>query len=349
MKVIHVVSGLRAGGAEHIILELCKQSIIDPDVEMQVVSLSCINDLEHKFRNAGIALYMPTSSVSFSAIRRWTLALNAVRYVYRQKANIIHAHMFYACIAACAVKCINTKQQIIFTLHNTYQPDWSKRLLLFLTKPFREVDTIFPHTTTPYYLKKNAVPIPNGIDPSRFKHEKKFEIFTCLFAGRLEEQKNPLFLVDLAASLSGKYHFKVVVAGDGPLMQKLKDKILASGLSDRFELRGFVNDIDQLFGKCHCLLLPSIWEGMPLVILEAAFAQLPIITTPAGNVSSILGNTSAYIGNIQDFGKLLTHVMENYNEAIAKGKQLKQQIASYSITNTFNAFKQLYTRMNMPF
>ena len=62
MKVLHVISGLRSGGAEHFVLDLCRRSINDDEIEMSVLTLSGADDISYKFREAGIEVL--TTSVA---------------------------------------------------------------------------------------------------------------------------------------------------------------------------------------------------------------------------------------------------------------------------------------------
>src|SRR5215213_6999907 len=114
MKVVHVISGLRGGGAEHAVLELCRRSLHDKDVDMTVVSLSAADEILYKFREAGITV--SAASSNHNNIRRIN-ALKGLSILLKHPAGIIHAHMFHACIVACCVKLFRPSVQIIFTLH----------------------------------------------------------------------------------------------------------------------------------------------------------------------------------------------------------------------------------------
>lgn len=326
MRVIHLISGLRGGGAEHLVLDLCKQSLNDPQIDMKVLILSSIDGIAYKFHEAGIhplsGERMVNKRKTGSAITVYKSLLTLIR---QDKNTIIHAHMFHACIFASFVKIIRPSIKIIFTLHNNYVPEWHRRLLLFLAKPLRNTDIIFTGSRAEWYQKKNAVNIPNGINVSKFIHLKseKPPVFTFVFVGRIEEQKNPLFLVELAKSLRQEYQFIIRVAGEGSLMQDLKKLIDQFNLHHLFELSGFHNDIPQLLAQSHCLLLPSAWEGMPLVILEAGAAGVPVLATPVGNLPYILNNSNAYIGELNEFPILMEEVMNNYGEALIKARRLK--------------------------
>jgi glycosyltransferase involved in cell wall biosynthesis len=106
-------------------------------------------------------------------------------------------------------------------------------------------------------------------------------------AGRLSPEKGFSVLVEAAARLgdssTGFIHF-----GDGPLREKVRHRIAALGLADRFVLAGFRNDLDQLMPCFDVLALPSFTEGMPNVVLEAFASGVPVVATAVGGTPEIV-------------------------------------------------------------
>lgn len=343
MKVIHLLSGLRGGGAEHFVLDLCIQSINDSKVEMKVLALSSIDDIAYKFHETGADLLL--SVVKDSGQRKRTVFRSFTLLLRQRNVDILHAHMFHACMVACVYKIFRPSARIIFTLHNNYVPEWHRKYLLFLAKPFRSKDIIFPGTKPQWYQKKNAVVIPNGIDVSKFAHPDvvKPPVFTFAFIGRIEEQKNPLYLVELAGSLRHDYTFCIRIAGEGSLTTKLRQLIHHRDLQNYFELAGFQHDIPRLLSQCHCLLLPSAWEGMPLVMLEAGAAGVPVIATPVGSVPAILNSSNGYVGELDKFPGMLREVMGNYGDALIRARRLMTDITiNFTIEKSYRQHLETY-------
>ena len=346
MKVLHVISGLRGGGAEHFVLELCRQSLKEKekekDIEMNVLTLSGADEIIHKFRGAGIKVF--TTSDTAKQNRRLK-ALKGFRILLKHPHDVVHAHMFHACMVACFAKLFRPSLKIIFTLHNNYVPQLHRRLFLFLTQPLRKTDIIFPGMQRKWYQKKKSVVVANGINVTRFNHLHidKPPLFTCAFIGRLNDEKNPLFLVELAKSLLPEHNFIIRIAGDGPLKTKLNEMIAEQNLGDHFQLLGHVDDVADLLAECHCLLIPSLWEGMPLVLLEAGASGIPVIATPVGNIPSLLNNTNGYIGNTENFRKMAIEMMDNYGEALIRARRLMQKVNDdYGIKKSYQQHLQIY-------
>jgi glycosyltransferase involved in cell wall biosynthesis len=343
MKILHVISGLRGGGAEHFVLELSRQSLNDNDVEMEVLSLSAADEIAYKFRESGIKVL---STSSGNKNRRGINAFKGFGILLKHPHSIVHAHMYHACMVACCAKLLRPSIKIIFTLHNSHIPQLHRKLLMFLTRPLRKTDIIFPGIHLKWYQKSNAVIVPNGVDISRFEvlHLNKPPVFTCAFVGRLSEEKNPLFLVELARSLLPEHNFMIRVAGDGPLKDELYRRVSEAKLDDHFVIHGHVDNVNRMLAECHCLLIPSVWEGMPLVLLEAGAAGIPVLATPVGNIPSLLNIENGYIGETDRFRLMVTEVMDNYGEALIRARQLMHQVHDrYSIQNIYRLHKQLYS------
>jgi glycosyltransferase involved in cell wall biosynthesis len=341
MKVLHVISGLRGGGAEHFVLELCRQSLNDKGAGMSVLSLSASDEIAYKFRETDIEVI----SASASKNKRGINAVSGFRVLLKHPYTIVHAHMFHACMVACFAKLFRPSIKIIFTLHNNYIPQFHRRLLLFLSRPLRKTDIIFPGMDRKWFQKSNAIIISNGINVSRYQHLHidKPPLFTCVFVGRLAEEKNPLFLVDLAKSLSPEHKFMIRVAGEGPQKKELQQRITEENLQNYFTVHGHVEDVARLLAESHCLLLPSDWEGMPLILLEGGAAGIPVIATPVGNIPSILNKENGYVGDIKKFRSMITEVMDNYGDALIRARKLMHIVHEhYNIEEVYRQYRQVY-------
>jgi glycosyltransferase involved in cell wall biosynthesis len=344
MNVVHVISGLRSGGAEHAVLELCSRSLHDKETDMSVVSLSAADEIAYKFREAGIPINFASSTRNHN---RRINAVSGFRILLKHPARIIHAHMFHACMVACCIKLFRPSIKIIFTLHNDYVPQLHRRLLMFLFRPLRTADIIFPGMQPKWFQKKNAVIIPNGINTSRFTglHESKPPIFTCAFIGRLSKEKNPLFLAELAKLLLPDHNFIIRVAGEGPLKDDLIQRISDLNLQDHFIIHGHVVDVGQMLSQCHCLLITSLWEGMPNVLLEAGASGIPVIATAVGTIPSILNRENGFVGSLEKFRSMVIDVADNYGEALIKARRLMKTVNNeYSIEQCYSRHLEVYSQ-----
>ena len=97
------------------------------------------------------------------------------------------------------------------------------------------------------------------------------------FIGRYVPQKNPLFLIDIFHEIAKRQDNAVfVMVGFGELEEEMMKKVSAYGLQDKVQNLGRRDDIRQFYNAFDAFLLPSLYEGMPVVGIEAQCCGLPI-------------------------------------------------------------------------
>ena len=147
--------------------------------------------------------------------------------------------------------------------------------------------------------------ISNGVDTEKFRPYAKNDKELCRrniynicdddiiigMIGRLWPQKNPLCLLKAISQLiKSNKKIKCVFIGDGELYGEMADFINDNALHDSVQLLGWRNDTPILLNAMDIFVLPSLWEGMPLAILEAKSCGLPCV------VSNIQGNRNIING-----------------------------------------------------
>lgn len=342
MKVVHVISGLKAGGAEHFVLELCNESLTHND-DVSVLSLSGADELLEKFSQAGIKTIVASPGKRARAMKGFA----GFRKLLRVKNGVLHAHMFHACVVACAVKVLRPKCKVVFTLHNNYVPQIHRRLLLFVTRPLRTADVVFPGLRRRWYQKRKTENIPVAINVRRFEHlvSNKPPLFTIAFIGRLSEEKNPLALIAVAKKLLERHQFVIRVAGDGPLMGELKQQVEKENLDKQFVIHGYVSDVAKLLSESHCVVIPSQWEGMPLALLEAGATGVPVVATPVGNIALLLTNDHGYVATLDQFPRVIETVMDNYGTALIRARNLMHKVyEEFSIEACYQKHVTVYSQ-----
>ena len=117
------------------------------------------------------------------------------------------------------------------------------------------------------------------------------------FIGRYVDQKNPLFLIDIFNSIAKKQpNAKLVMIGFGELETAMHEKIKEYGLQDRVEDLGRRDDIKQFYNAFDAFLLPSLYEGMPVVGIESQCAGLPIFFSKNITEETTASELAHYIG-----------------------------------------------------
>jgi len=134
----------------------------------------------------------------------------------------------------------------------------------------------------------NGIPTlsDSSISGQMCKHEEKVRI-VCV--ARFSEQKDHGTLLR-ALNLLPQVNWELVLIGKGPLMENVRNLALTLGVEDKVSFLGERNDVEEILSSSDIFVLPSNWEGLPLSILEAMRAGLPVIATDVGGVSEIITN-----------------------------------------------------------
>ena len=190
--------------------------------------------------------------------------------------------------------------------------------------------------------------IPNGVHLNQFQpirneedqKARQAELFgtdsgpVVLMVGRLWRQKNPRMFVEAACRLLDQgIVARFFLAGDGPFYDELNQLIRDHGHQDRVRLLGWRNDVESLLPASDLFVLPSNWEGLPLVILEAAACGVPTVATdiPGNHDAVIDGHTGLLCeqNNSEDLAQKIKQLVNN--EMLRK--QMAVQSYSHAVAN----------------
>jgi len=343
-NILQLVTGLGVGGAERVVLDL-SIGLDNSKYNNYVLSLSKKNEMIDIFKENNINV---TSLNKNNSLKDFISMISKTKnFVKIHNINLIHAHMTHAMILAVIVKIFYPKLKIVFTSHNTTFGSKIRNVLIYVLKPFRNIDILFSEEQRTSIYKNQYKVIPNGINtkPYQIKLEK-FPKFTFLSVGRLDEAKNHLHLVDCAKKLADKnLNFEVLIAGEGNLRNQIEEKIANYNLNDKVKLLGIRRDIKELMSKSNVFVMPSLWEGLPIVLLEAGASNLPCISTPVGTIPSLLNESNAYLTNNENFSSIMEYVYNNYSEAIKKSEKLHQKVLNnYSIESIVSSHETIYDK-----
>ncbi len=145
--------------------------------------------------------------------------------------------------------------------------------------PPGENDEPSVHVEPCVHVISNGVERPETHDRQRVRDEWRISPDTIVLGviARIEEQKNPLFMVELLSHLP--MHVHCVWIGDGRLRTDLETSIAKAGLDDRFHLLGWKHEAAAFLSGFDLFVLPSLYEGLPLAILEAMSVGLTCVVS----------------------------------------------------------------------
>jgi glycosyltransferase involved in cell wall biosynthesis len=120
-----------------------------------------------------------------------------------------------------------------------------------------------------------------------------------LSVGRLDREKNPLLLLDIMAALHATdQDWRLVLAGDGPMLGQMRERVEELGLAAVVDVRGYVpidGELPSLYRSCDAFLHVSWTEGVPQVLFEAFAGGLPVVATDVGGVARAVANAALLI------------------------------------------------------
>jgi glycosyltransferase involved in cell wall biosynthesis len=181
---------------------------------------------------------------------------------------------------------------------------------------------------------------------------EKNEKFTFISIGVLREQKNQLFLPSTAAYLkkNGIKDFEIAIVGgadaSGDMRKEIADEIKKHDVEKEINMMGSRRDIPNLLQKAHCFVMPSHFEGLPIALLEAGAAGLPVVSTPVGAIPAVIDEDSGYLAKLDTFAEAMLEVITNQEEAKKRAENLQNKIEKdFSITSMAQAHEEIYKRL----
>ena len=150
---------------------------------------------------------------------------------------------------------------------------------------------------------EKLVVIPNGIDLDKYPARQPADLRAfgiaagrraITFVGRLEPQKGVEWLMATAPQWLAKLpDCDLLFVGSGPLRPSLQSASQAAGIADRVHFAGWRADVPEILAASGLLVLPSLWEGMPNVVLEAMASRRPVVASDVEGVRELLGPNAA--------------------------------------------------------
>jgi len=189
-----------------------------------------------------------------------------------------------------------------------------------------------------YGDKKSLVIRSSSIKEENIRNTVKSLIpsFVLVFVGRIEQDKNPLLLPEIFKKIREKaLNVKLKIVGDGPLKEKLIEKINQLNLEKEVEFCGWIKDRKKLFeilDESHILILPSIaGEGTPLVFFEAFSRGLPIISTNFPGAEEVVENEiNGYLIDYSNDEEIVNQFVEKI-EYLIKNPNFYEEISKNNI------------------
>ena len=305
MKILQIspYADPKRGGQERHVLALCK---ILASLGHEVTLLTCKADSSNSSRKFQIYTVSSLSLIGLPFVRPKEL----MAFLSEKKFDICHLH--YKTLFGEIVLLVNRKCKLptVTTLHSQMirrlpaKFFYDRISLKIIGNLSKKVICLSPKLTQELIKRglkgSKCVVIPNAVDVKMLKdrlqkirrglHESEFDL---LFVGRLEQRKGIKWLLQSLALLHKKRkRMTLKIVGQGPLKGELQRFILAKNLKRYVDLLGYVSDREllKLFLLAKCIVIPSFYEGIPTIALEAIVANKPLIVSNIPGLNELVVN-----------------------------------------------------------
>lgn len=307
-RVLEVTGAMFFGGAERVIAHLCSE-LDKSRFEPIVCCTRGIGPLGEQLRTQGIEVLL----VRASPPARWARRLDPA-YLYdlikRYRPDVVHTHGLPALSAVGPLSYFGVLPYWVHTFHYGNYPYARRRHMLLERVLCKRSDALIAvaNSQREAVIRQHNVQaervglIYNGVRSNPFidkpgvRAAKRAELGLTtddLVVGSvavLSEQKGVTYLLRAACDVLARYPAtKFVIVGGGPLEDKLKEEAGSLGLDRSIKFTGWRSDVAEILTALDIYVMPSLWEAMPLALLEAMAASRPIVVTDVGDNARFVG------------------------------------------------------------
>ena len=323
-----------SGGVEKHMFELSRE-LVKQDVDVSILTARIEGTPAFEMIDGARVYRVPCLSLKIPGLYPPPLIVSPFFYGHLKKLDasehfdIIHLeNRFFVDFDTAAIYARLHHKPFMMTIHNARPVGISLPITIFGTAydlligrwPFALANRVVAvsewvkYDIAKYHINPDKIiPVHNGINVSSFKASaamnvrEKYAIGKApmlLFVGRMITQKGLPYLID-AMPIILKEHpdVRLLLVGRGNALPALKKKVATLGLERSVLFSGYMSeeDLKEAYGTCDVFVLPSVWEVLPIAILEAMSASRPIVCTDAGgNKELVKDGLNGYVVPMRD-------------------------------------------------
>ncbi|MDY0269732.1 glycosyltransferase family 4 protein [Trichloromonas sp.] len=312
-RIALLLSELRPGGMERVVVHLAK-GLAARNIPVLVICLQGEGLLASEFGGTAVRLTALNSYSGKDLGAVWRLR----RELNRFKPSVIHLHDYASLPYALAANALAGRRPILFSAHGLLYEGFEslKSRYRFLSRFITAFSAVSDKVAArhrdylawprPIQIIANGVPaVPRDADDrERVRSELGCEPgdFLFLAVGNPRPEKAFEDLIDAVALLPAGRKIRVVVAGtlnESDYCRMLKQRVEERQVGERFRFLGFRQDTAALYAAADAFVLSSRSEGLPMVILEAMMAGLPVVATRVGGIPDAVGEQALLVDAAQ--------------------------------------------------
>ena len=298
IKVLEIIDSLGSGGAESLLKNFILEAKKNNKFNIEVATLYSNAIFKEEIKNAGIPVWGLNLKYKYNFIG----ILKIVTLIKKRKYNIIHVHLFPADIFAALASLFLPKNiKWIFSEHNVFNRRRSFKIFKiidsFTYSRYLKIICVSKQVQSTLLnwmpsIKGKTKVISNAVSVPKLLNSIFFKNYDILFVGRLTQAKGVDILLKAIRILKNKYNknLKIAIVGDGPLKENLNNLAVKLDVNEEVKFLGVRKDIGELMLSSKIFVLPSRWEGLPIVILEAMSRGMSTIASKVGGIPEAIEN-----------------------------------------------------------
>jgi glycosyltransferase involved in cell wall biosynthesis len=363
VKILLLSTSMGMGGADKQLLSAAQEMVARGHV-VRIVSLTTLGPMGLEARRLGI----PTDSLEMDrGIPDPRGLIRLARLVRRERPDVLHSHMVHANLMARALRLVAPVPVVVSTIHNINEGGRLRMAAYRLTNGLVDHMTIISEAAAERFVADRIVPsemlrvVPNGVDVDLYRNVpeatwtalRKSLVaegeFAWLAVGRFEAAKDyPNMLRAFARVHQRQPGAVLLLVGRGRLQGEAEELVRQLGLERCVRLLGVRQDVPEVMRSADAYVMSSAWEGMPMVLLEASAAALPVVATAVGgNREVVRDGESGYLVPPSD-AEALSDAMLRLMELPAASRRAMGELGRehvrthYGLTRVVDRWEDLY-------
>lgn len=303
MRILYVIDGLKIGGAEMLLIDLLRA--VGRQGHETAVAYFSPGPLRRELE----VLDVPALRLSRHGLVDPRALFRLLGLVRRWRPHVVHTHLTKSDLTGQLAAAMGRVPVRVSSAHNT--DPWRRRAVLthinrLVMGRCQQVIAVSQEVhdylvSVCAYPPEKIVTVENGIDLQRFDPQGQQPMDRTAawglgdehpvigVVGRLEPQKGHSVLLEAAARVAAEVpETRFVVIGDGPLRSALEAQRGRLGLDGHVTFTGVLRDIPAALAALDVVAFPSLWEGLPVALLEAMAMERPIVATAVGGMAGVL-------------------------------------------------------------
>ena len=364
-KVLHVLPMNKMSGAERMALLICKNM-----KQYEPVVVCGGENLSNIFSENEIKSY----NMKFSTKNLLGSVSNLNKIIKSENIKIVHAHDNTASLISYLVKKIfKNNIKIVSHIHNCYPflkgNGLNKKIDKYIRNKYDfnitcgKIVTDFYKENTDYFNEDKNLTLSNAMDIKYITNIDKNDIEKVVekykipsnkkilgFIGRLDEQKGIVPFIKELSKHKEKFDDSIILlVGNGSQDDEIKALIKELNLEDLFILTGFQENVKSFYPIIDIFFLPSLYEGLPMVLLEAMAFKKPIVSMNVGSISEVINKDTGILVNSGDYDKFINELIRlknNEDLATELGESAFNFIdSSFNIQSYVNKIESRYLKI----